>query len=135
MALVNIPPRPGSGQTPRPGSGQAAEQVTLRDRAEVTAFLAGHGIEYERWTPAHPVAPDAPADALLAAYAGQTVVCLAGPDAAYDEWGAEAATALRDAGAMRVILAGRPRGFEVDDSCAVGVDAVAFLRRTREALA
>jgi methylmalonyl-CoA mutase len=71
---------------------------------------------------------------VLAAYAGQPVVCLAGPDAAYDEWGAEAATALRDAGATRVILAGRPRGFEVDDWCAVGVDALAFLRRTREAL-
>ena len=61
MALVKIPPRHGSGQ--------AAEQVTLRERAEVTAFLAGHGIEYERWTPSHPVAADAPADALLAAYA------------------------------------------------------------------
>jgi len=60
MALVKIPPRPGSGQ--------AAEQATLRDRAEVTAFLARHGIEYERWTPAHPVAADAPAEALLAAY-------------------------------------------------------------------
>jgi len=68
MAIVQIPPRQGSGQTPRQGSGQADEQVTLRDRADVTAFLAGHGIEYERWTPEHPVAADAPADAVLAAY-------------------------------------------------------------------
>ena len=53
MALVKIP----------------AENVTLREKAEVTAFLGGHGIEYERWTPAHPVPPDAAADALLGAYA------------------------------------------------------------------
>ena len=53
MALVNIP----------------AEEKTLRHRAEITAFLAPHGIEYERWTPEHPVPADAPADALLAAYA------------------------------------------------------------------
>ena len=47
----------------------SAPQATLRDRAEVTAFLAGHGIEYERWTPDHPVPADASSDALLAAYA------------------------------------------------------------------
>ena len=53
MALIKIP----------------SEDVTLRERAEVTAFLATHGIEYERWTPEHPVGPDASSDALLAAYA------------------------------------------------------------------
>ena len=53
MALINIP----------------AEQVTLRERAEVTAFLATHGIDYETWTPEHPVGPDASSDELLAAYA------------------------------------------------------------------
>jgi methylmalonyl-CoA mutase len=94
-----------------------------------TNLLAAGGIDVA------PAGATAGVDDLLAAYAGQRVVCLAGPDAAYDEWGTAAATALRDAGATRVILAGRPRGFEVDDSCAVGVDAVAFLRRTREALA
>ncbi|RYP86317.1 methylmalonyl-CoA mutase [Nocardioides guangzhouensis] len=73
--------------------------------------------------------------AVLAAYAGQPVVCLAGTDAAYAEWGADLVAALRDAGATRVILAGRPKDIEVDDSCAVGVDALAFLTRTREALA
>ena len=36
---------------------------------------------------------------VLAAYAGQRVVCLAGPDKAYDAWGAELVTALREAGA------------------------------------
>ena len=72
---------------------------------------------------------------LLAAYAGEKVVCLAGTDAAYAEWGADAVAALREAGATRVILAGKPRDLAVDDSCAVGVDALAFLNRTREALA
>ena len=74
-------------------------------------------------------------DALLAAYAGQPVACLTGSDAAYAAWGAELASALRDAGARWVILAGKKPDFEVDDSCAVGVDALDFLRRTRERLA
>ena len=67
-------------------------------------------------------------------YDGQPVVCLAGTDAAYDESGAETAAALREAGAGRVVVAGKPREW-ADDSCAMGVDALAFLRRTREALA
>ena len=75
------------------------------------------------------------ADDVLAAYDGQPVVCLAGTDPAYAEWGAPLVAALRDAGATHVILAGKPKGIEVDDSCAVGVDALTFLNRTREALA
>lgn len=70
---------------------------------------------------------------LVAAYAEQQVVCLASTDAAYAEWGADVAVALRKAGAKHVILAGPPADW-ADDSCAAGVDAVAFLRRTREAL-
>ncbi|MFC5176069.1 methylmalonyl-CoA mutase family protein [Nocardioides taihuensis] len=73
-------------------------------------------------------------DDVLAAYAGQPVVCLAGTDATYAEWGAPLVAALRASGARRVILAGKPRDLEVDDSCAMGVDALAFLTRTREAL-
>ena len=72
---------------------------------------------------------------MLAAYDGQPVVCLAGTDPAYAEWGAELVAALRDAGATWVILAGKPGDLEVDDSCAMGVDALAFLTRTREKLA
>lgn len=72
-------------------------------------------------------------DDLVAAYAGQSVVCLAGADPTYDEWGAAAAAALRDAGATRVVVAGKPVEY-ADDSCAMGVDALAFLTRTREAL-
>lgn len=74
------------------------------------------------------------AESLVEQYAGQSVACLAGTDAAYDEWGAEAAAALRDAGVRRVIVAGKQREW-ADDSAAMGVDALAFLRRTREALA
>jgi 1,2-dihydroxy-3-keto-5-methylthiopentene dioxygenase len=51
MALVRIP----------------SEDRTIRDAAEVRAFLDSNGIEYER--AAHmPVGADAPVDALLAAY-------------------------------------------------------------------
>ena len=53
MAIVNIP----------------AERRSLRDRAAVTAFLAAHGIEYDGWTPAHPVADTATAEEVLDAYA------------------------------------------------------------------
>jgi 1,2-dihydroxy-3-keto-5-methylthiopentene dioxygenase len=55
MAIVKIP----------------AENVTVREDADVTAFLASHGIEYERWVPEHPVAAEASSDALLAAYRGE----------------------------------------------------------------
>ena len=75
-----------------------------------------------------------------ASYDGQPVVCLAGNDAAYDESGAETAAALREQGAERVIVAGVSTSSTTeyswaDDSCAVGADALAFLRRTRQALA
>jgi methylmalonyl-CoA mutase len=73
-------------------------------------------------------------DAVLAAYDGQPVVCLTGADAAYAAWGAELVTALRGAGARWVILAGKAPDFEVDDTCAIGVDALDFLRRTRAVL-
>ena len=73
--------------------------------------------------------------AVLTAYDGQPVVCLTGSDAAYAAWGAELVDALRDAGARWVILAGKPLDFDVDDTCAFGLDALDFLRRTREQLA
>lgn len=86
--------------------------------------------------------PTANADELVAAYDGQPVVCLAGSDPTYAEWAPAAITALRDAGARWVILAGKPgistgsiTEASVDDSCAMGVDALAFLNRTREHLA
>lgn len=81
-------------------------------------------------------------DDVVAAYrserGGQPVVCLAGTDAAYAEWGADLVAALRAAGASYVVLAGKPGErtvTDVDDSCAMGVDALAFLARIREELA
>jgi methylmalonyl-CoA mutase len=81
-------------------------------------------------------------DDLVAAFTAEdgpstSVVCLAGTDKAYAEWGAAAVTALRAAGATYVILAGKPGEStvdNVDDSCAMGVDALAFLSRVREEL-
>jgi methylmalonyl-CoA mutase len=64
-----------------------------------------------------------------------SVVALAGPDDLYAERGIVTIEALRAAGATRVIVAGKPRDLDVDDAAAVGVDALAFLGRTREALA
>ena len=43
--------------------------TTHRDVDAVRTFLAGHGIEYQQWTPDRPLETDAPPEALLAAYA------------------------------------------------------------------
>ena len=45
------------------------EDRTLTDAEEVRSHLAGLGIDYERWDTARDVLPEAPADAVLAAYA------------------------------------------------------------------
>lgn len=45
------------------------ESRVLREPEAVAAYLAGIGIDYERWKVAHPVAPDAPAEVILSAYA------------------------------------------------------------------
>lgn len=44
------------------------ETKTLTTHAEIVAGLASHGIEYERWVPAHSIADDAPAEEILSAY-------------------------------------------------------------------
>ena len=68
------------------------------------------------------------------------VACLAGTDAAYREFGAAVVAGLRDAGARRVVLAGRPTGELadladlIDDHIGAGDDVLLFLRRTREHL-
>lgn len=46
-----------------------SEQRTLTDQGEVTEYLATLGIEYERWPIAQRAAANAPAEAVLAAYA------------------------------------------------------------------
>ena len=81
-----------------------------------------------------PAGPTDSVDAVVAAYAGQPVVCLCGTDAAYAEWGVPLVDALRDAGARHVVLAGTA-DVGADDMCHVGIDALDFLRRTREVLA
>lgn len=73
-------------------------------------------------------------DAVLAAYGGQSVVCVCGTDAAYAEWGTALVGALREAGARHVIVAGKA-DVGADDQCWAGMDALDFLRRTREVLA
>lgn len=102
-------------------------QHTARATFATNLFAAG-GVAVE------PAGPTDGVEALVAAYGGQQVVCLAGTDEAYAEWGEAAAAALRERGATRVIIAGKPNDY-ADDSCAMGVDALAFLNRTREALA
>lgn len=80
--------------------------------------------------------PTAGVDELVAKLEGHTVACLAGTDAAYAEWGTAAVEALRAAGVEHVIVAGKIDAVEgADDSCAMGLDALAFLNSTREALA
>lgn len=73
-------------------------------------------------------------EAVLSHYSGEQVVCLVGTDPAYAEWGTSLANALREKGARHLIVAGRPLE-GCDDSCAMGVDALDFLTRTRERLA
>jgi 1,2-dihydroxy-3-keto-5-methylthiopentene dioxygenase len=48
-----------------------AENVVLRQTAEVTAFLARHAIDYEQWPPRPDVSADASSNELLAAYASE----------------------------------------------------------------
>ena len=44
------------------------ENKTLTNIDEITTSLAACGIDYERWTPSHPIADNAPADEILRAY-------------------------------------------------------------------
>lgn len=52
MAIVNIPNR----------------KLTLKGAAEITEYLAGIGIDYERWTANREVSPDASEEEILEAY-------------------------------------------------------------------
>lgn len=105
-------------------------QHTARATFASNLFAAG-GIGVD------PAGPTGGVEELLASYReagrGQQVACLTGTDAAYAEWGADAAAALREAGVEHVIIAGKSTEY-VDDACAMGVDALAFLTRTREKL-
>ncbi|WP_111768773.1 methylmalonyl-CoA mutase family protein [Nakamurella deserti] len=147
-------PRPagtGDDQTP---PGWAAEFEELRDRAgggrvflAVLGPLAEHNARAQFAVNALAVGgiavdrsgPDLDTAELVDAFArsGRSVVCLAGTDTAYRERGAEVVSALRAAGAGRIVLAGRPPaelGDLVDDHLAVGGDLLALLRRTHDHL-
>ena len=47
------------------------DNTTLRDEESIRRCLKIYGIDYERWTPSHNVAPEASADEILEAYAGE----------------------------------------------------------------
>lgn len=75
-------------------------------------------------------------DDVLKAYveAGQpTTACLVGNDKAYEAWGADLVTALREAGATYVVVAGKA-DIGADTNAAAGLDALAFLRVIRQEL-
>ncbi len=55
MAVVNIPEK----------------SIVLRDAGEITDYLAGIGIDYERWEAAHEVSPDASEQEILDAYSAE----------------------------------------------------------------
>ncbi|HEV8427999.1 MAG TPA: cupin domain-containing protein [Pyrinomonadaceae bacterium] len=44
------------------------ENKTLTNIDEITTTLAARGIDYERWTPSHPIADNAPAEEILQTY-------------------------------------------------------------------
>ena len=50
----------------------AGENKTFQTQDEITALLASHGIDYQRWQPEHEVADDAPAEEILRAYASES---------------------------------------------------------------
>ncbi|MDX6231285.1 MAG: methylmalonyl-CoA mutase [Nocardioidaceae bacterium] len=75
-------------------------------------------------------------DDVLAAYgeAGKpSIVCLVGNDKAYEAWGADLVSALREAGATYVVVAGKT-DVGADTNAAAGLDALAFLRSIRQEL-
>jgi 1,2-dihydroxy-3-keto-5-methylthiopentene dioxygenase len=44
------------------------EHQRLTDAEEIAASLASHGIDFERWTPSHPISEEAPSEEILDAY-------------------------------------------------------------------
>ncbi|GAB3585385.1 methylmalonyl-CoA mutase family protein [Amycolatopsis endophytica] len=92
---------------------------TARATFASNLFQAG-GIE--------PVNPGAPED-VVAAFreSGAKVACLCGSDQLYDEHAAESAKKLKEAGAIRVLLAGKSEYPGVDAVVHAGCDALAAL--------
>lgn len=103
----------------------------------IANFLAAGGIASEK------SAPLANAEEIAAAFksSGASIACICGADASYGDLGAAAAAALKEAGAQRVYLAGRPKDIEaalqtagVDAFIFAGVDALVTLGELHQAL-
>ena len=86
-------------------------------------------------SPSTSAGPTDGVDDLLAAYDGQPVVCLAGTDAAYAEWGADLVAALREAGATSRDRRRQGRSTAPTTRARWASTRWTFLRRTREKLA
>jgi methylmalonyl-CoA mutase len=100
-------------------------------------FLAAGGIEAIASAPLHNSADAGAAFAV----SGATVACLCSSDQAYAELAEATAGVLKQAGAKRVLLAGRPRDQEatlkaagVDGFIFAGSDAIATLASLHESL-
>ncbi|TCP56203.1 heterodimeric methylmalonyl-CoA mutase small subunit [Tamaricihabitans halophyticus] len=69
------------------------------------------------------------------AESGAPVACICGPDSAYADGAAELAGALREQGARRVLLAGKPKDYPgVDAYVFAGCEALSTLSETLDAL-
>ena len=139
-------PRPTSREVRRYGAAfealrddPPAGHVFLATMGTVAAAHRARDVRHQparrRWHRRRRRGPTETADDLVAAYDGQQVVCLAGTDGAYDEWGDEAAAALREAGAAVGDHRRQAARLAPTTPRAMGVDALDFLTRTREKLA
>ncbi|MFB9599622.1 methylmalonyl-CoA mutase family protein [Saccharothrix longispora] len=102
---------------------------TARATFAANLFQAG-GIE----TPS--AGPTRTADDVVAAFraSGARVACLCGSDKGYAELAAPVADALREAGAERVLLAGRTSDASIDEHVFTGCKALDVLERTFDLL-
>lgn len=151
-------PEPLSGGLPRVRRDEAYEELRARSDAHLTAtgarprvFLAALGpaaahtgratfaanlFQAGGIEPVHePATVDAESAAAAFAASGAAIACLCSSDALYAEQAGAVAAALKEAGAARVFLAGKPRGEQretyeragVDEFVFAGGDAVAVL--------
>ncbi len=153
---VERPPADGrnaGGAGPLPPGRRAEPYEALRDRADAaaqrpTVFLAGLGpiaVHSARAGFAANlfqagglacVTGTGEPDDLVAAFreSGSSVACLCSSDAVYAEQAEPVARALREAGATRILLAGKGDYDGVDATIFTGCDALAVLRTTFDEL-
>lgn len=142
------PAAPAGGGLPRVRRDEAYERLRARSDAHLAAtgerpkvFLAALGpaaahtarvsfasnlFQAGGIEPVQPAAPlDAASVAAEFARSGATIACLCSSDAVYGEQGAAVAAALKEAGALRVHLAGKP-GERRAEYVQAGVDSFVF---------